>query len=315
MKYFTVKGIHSDFEASKVAFGTGSEIRSLSKEERFALFDFFFERGGNILDTAPGYCDGTSEKHIGEWMKLRGNRKDVRISTKACHAFAGEPSRLTLKDMMEDLELSLSQLQTDYVDLFWIHNDDPTKPVEEIMDAVDEVARTGRVNAIGCSNWKIDRIEAANRYAREKGKTCFFANQSQWSLARPNPRYAQQYNAITMDDESYDWYLKNDLTVFAFSSVAQGFFSIAAKGGIEALSERTKDFFLNDDNLKRLEHVKTFMKKYEVPASWPVLGYITNNRLKGVAITSATDVEILAETLSAADMQMTVDEADALFLV
>lgn len=315
MKYFTVKGIHGDFKASKVAFGTGSEIKGLNREERFALFDCFFAHGGNILDTAPGYCGGTSEKDIGEWIRSRGNRQDIRISTKACHAFAGEPSRLTLKDMMEDLNLSLSQLQTDYIDLFWIHNDDPEKSVEEIMDAVNEVAKTGKVNAIGCSNWKINRIEAANRYARENGMTPFFANQSQWSLARPNPIYGESYNAIMMDDESYQWYLENDLTIFAFSSVAQGFFSIAAKGGIEALSDRIRSFFLNDDNIKRLEHVKAFMEKYQVPASYPVLGYITNNRLKGVAITSATSTDILKDTLSAADAQMSADEADALFKV
>ena len=315
MKYFTVHGIHGDFSASKVAFGTGSEIKELEKEERFALFDCFFENGGNILDTAPGYCGGTSEKHIGEWMKLRGNRKQIRISTKACHSFEGEPSRLTLRDMLEDLQLSLLQLQTDYIDIFWIHNDDPTRPVEEIIDSITEVAATGKVNAIGCSNWRTDRIAAANRYARENGKISFFANQIQWSLGRPNPIYTKRYNAVAMDDESYRWYVENGMAVFAFSSIAQGFFSSAVKLGLENLPERKAEFFLNDDNLVRLEHVKEYMKTHNVPASVPVLGYITNNRLPGVAITTAKRVEDLKDTLSAADVDMTPEEADRLFMV
>ncbi|MBQ9613303.1 MAG: aldo/keto reductase [Lachnospiraceae bacterium] len=315
MKYFTVKGIHGDFEISKVAFGTGSEIKNLSRGERFELFDYYYEMGGNVLDTAPGYCGGTSEKDIGAWMKERGNRDKIRISTKACHAFAGEPSRLTLKDMLEDLNLSLSQLDTDYIDLFWIHNDDPEKSVEEIIDAVNEVVATGKVNAVGCSNWTIDRIAAANKYAKENGKVGFFANQSQWSLAVPNPDYAVAYNAIVMDEKSYNWYLNNDVAVFAFSSVAQGFFSIVEKGGVEALSERSRGFWLSDDNLVRLEHVKDFMKKNNVSAAGAALGYITNNRLPGVAITSATGKEILKETLTAADTTMTADEADALHTV
>lgn len=145
--------------------------------------------------------------------------------------------------MLEDLELSLSQLQTDYIDLFWIHNDDVTKPVSEIIDAVNEVIKTGKVRAVGCSNWSIERIEAANNYAKEAGLYGFFANQIQWSLARvETDDYKKAFNALVMDDESYDWYVKNDVAVFAFSSVAQGFFSIAAKGGLEALPELTRQF-------------------------------------------------------------------------
>ena len=315
MKYFTVKGLQGDFEVSKVAFGTGSKIKGLNREQRFELFDYFYSMGGNVLDTAPGYCGGTSEKDIGAWMKERGNRDKIRISTKACHAFAGEPSRLTLKDMLEDLQLSLSQLDTDYIDLFWLHNDDPEKPVEEIIDAISEVAATGKVHAIGCSNWTVGRIAAANKYAKETGKVGFFANQIQWSLAVPNPGYAAAYNSVVMDPESYDWYLNNGVAVFAYSSIAQGFFSIMEKGGKEALSENAAEFWLNDGNLARMEHVREFMKKHDASAAGAALGFITNNRLPGVAITSASTKAILEETLTAADTTMTADEADALFTV
>lgn len=316
MNTITVKGVKENFEISRIAFGIGSALKELSKEEFFQLFDTFFAKGGTVLDTAPGYNRGKSEKYIGEWMAERGNRDKVIISTKACHTFEGEPSRLTLKDMLEDLELSLSQLQTDYIDLFWIHNDDVTKPVSEIIDAVNEVIKTGKVRAVGCSNWSIERIEAANNYAKEAGLYGFFANQIQWSLARvETDDYKKAFNALVMDDESYDWYVKNDVAVFAFSSVAQGFFSIAAKGGLEALPELTRQFFETPNNIKRLENVKAYMAKHHVPASVPVIGYITNNKLPGVALTSATNVDILNETMAAADVHLTEEEVDQLFNV
>ncbi|WP_303972167.1 aldo/keto reductase [Streptococcus merionis] len=316
MKYITAKGVNGDFQVSRIAFGTGSALKNLTKAEFFELFDLFVSKGGNVLDTAPGYNRGRSEQYIGEWMKSRDNREDVIVSTKACHTFEGEPSRLTLKDMLEDLATSLSQLQTDYIDLFWIHNDDPNKPVSQIIDDVNEVIKTGKVRAVGCSNWSIERIAAANQYAKENGLYGFWANQIQWSLARvETDDYIKAFNALVMDDKNYNWYVNNDVAVFAFSSVAQGFFSIAVKDGLDALPENTKKFFATPSNIKRLENVKAYMAEHNVPASVPVIGYITNNRLSGVALTSATTTAILSETLEAADATLTNEEIDALFNV
>lgn len=87
MNTITVKGVKENFEISRIAFGTGSALKELSKEEFFQLFDTFFAKGGMVLDTAPGYNRGKSEKYIGEWMAERGNRDKVIISTKACHTF------------------------------------------------------------------------------------------------------------------------------------------------------------------------------------------------------------------------------------
>ena len=316
MKQITVKGVREDFEISRIAFGTGSAMKELSKEEFFALFDLFVEKVGNVLDTAPGYNGGRSEKYIGEWMKLHNNRDQIFVSTKACHTFEGEPSRLTYKDMMDDLTLSLSQLQTDYIDLFWIHNDDPAVPVERIVDDFNKVIETGKVRAVGCSNWTIERIEAANNYAKSKGLHGFWANQIQWSLASvESDDYVKAFNALVMDEKSYDWYVKNDIAVFAFSATARGFFSVAAKGGIEAVSERTMSFFGTPNNIKRLDNVKKYMEEHQCAAAVPVLGYITNNRLKGVALTSASRREVLEETMEAANVEMTPEEADALYNV
>ena len=314
MKHITVKGINEDFQISRIAFGTGSVMKDLSREEYFALFDLYAQKGGNVLDTAPGYCGGRSERYIGEWMKLHNNREQKFISTKACHAFEGEPSRLTYKDMMDDLNQSLSQLDTDYVDILWIHNDDEAVPVEQIMDDLNRVLEKGCIRSIGCSNWTVSRLEKANAYAASAGLHGFWANQIQWSLAAAETdAYARAFNALTMDNASYDWYVKNDIAVFAFSATARGFFSVAAQGGIEAVSERTMSYFGTPNNIKRLENVKKYMAEHNCSAAVPVIGYITNNRLKGVALTSASRMSTLEETMEAANAEMTAEEADALY--
>jgi aryl-alcohol dehydrogenase-like predicted oxidoreductase len=314
MKHITVKGINEEFQISRIAFGTGSVMKDLTKEKYFALFDYYAEKGGNVLDTAPGYCGGRSERYIGEWMKIHHNREQMFISTKACHAFEGEPSRLTYKDMMDDLNQSLSQLDTDYVDILWIHNDDEAVPVEQIMDDLNRVLEKGCIRSIGCSNWTVSRLEKANAYAASASLHGFWANQIQWSLAAAETdAYARAFNALTMDDASYEWYVKNDIAVFAFSATARGFFSVAAQDGIEAVSERTMSYFGTPNNIKRLENVKKYMAEHNCSAAVPVIGYITNNRLKGVALTSASRMSTLKETMEAANAEMTAEEADALY--
>lgn len=316
MKYLKLDAYAATLTISKFAFGTGSALRELSKEEFFGLFDLFAGAGGNCLDTAPGYNGGRSETYIGEWMKAHGNRPAMIISTKACHTFEGQPSRLSRQDMEDDVHQSLRQLQTDYVDVIWIHKDDPAWPVEEIVNNFNTLVQSGKVRAVGCSNWNIDRIEQANTYARANGLQGFLASQTQWSLARvEGEAYKKRYGALVMDDPSYDWYLKNNMPVFAFSSLAQGFFAVAAAGGLEALSEDQRTFFETPNNLVRLERVKAYMQKHNVPSSAPVLGYLINNKLPCVALMSATNPAILNEALLAADVEMSAAQADSLFAV
>lgn len=316
MKYLKFDAYSDSFNISKLALGTGSTMKQLSKDEYFRLFDIFADAGGNCLDTAPGYCGGRSVAYIGEWMKIHQNRNNIIISTKACHTFQGEPSRLTRKDMEDDLNQSLTAMQTDHVDLFWIHNDDLNWPVEDIIESINSIIKTGKVRAAGCSNWTIERIEKANKYAEENGMHGFLTSQIQWSLARvEGEAYKTAWGALVMDDMSYDWYYKNNMPVLAFSAQAQGFFAIAAKHGIEALPDNKRAFFETSDNVKRLEKVKKYMLQYNVPSSVPVLGYLINNKLPGVALMSAKTPEMLNEALIAADVDMSASEADSLFNV
>ena len=131
-------------------FGQGE-----SEEEAYRLMDAAWELGINVFDTADAYGGGRSETWIGRWRKRTGN--DVVLSTKVFHSVEGDPSDrgLSRERILRQIDGSLTRLGVDHVDMYLIHEPDPETPLEETLDALDEVARAGKVRAIGASN--VDR--------------------------------------------------------------------------------------------------------------------------------------------------------------
>lgn len=314
MKYFDLKGNGRVLHISKLVIGSAMKMGMLSKREIYELFDIFLDAGGNCIDTARAYFGGHSEEMIGNYIRQRGNRNKIILSTKGCHPDHGDTgARLSPRDMEDDLNASLRALGVDHVDIYWIHKDDPTVPVEGVIDSINELMRSGKVGVVGCSNWHVDRIERANTYAQKTGQQGFCTSQIQWSLGESDEEKFKQFSAVLMDDVSYDWYMLNKMPVFSFSPQAQGFFSKAAKLGIEALDERMRYCYASEKNLKRLHMVVHLAKEHNVPVSVPVLAYLLNNKLPCVPVFGATSKEMLYESLQAVDFEMSAEEADRLW--
>ncbi len=177
-------------------------------EDGFAVLDAFYESGGRMIDTSdsysqfvPGHKGGESETLLGEWLASRGVRKDMKIHTKTGNLPGDnvlEPDRVTAA-----MERSLNRLQTDYVDLYYVHFDNEDVPTEQIVRAFDAMVRVGKARKIGTSNTKLARLKAAIEFARESGLTAFSALQNQFNLLERKdfgPEY-QQYcteNRIAM---------------------------------------------------------------------------------------------------------------------
>ena len=159
-----------------------------SKEECRAIFDAYVERGGNFIDTANGYTNGTSERIVGELIK--SDRDRFVLATKySFPTVRGDPNSggNHRKSMFRSLEGSLKRLGTDYVDLFWLHAWDFSTPVEEVMRALDDLVRSGKVLYVGVSDTPAWIVSRANMLAELRGWSPFMALQIEYSLIERTP--------------------------------------------------------------------------------------------------------------------------------
>lgn len=182
-----------------------------------AVFDDYFERGGNAFDTAHVYGQ-TKSVLLGRWVGARGIREQVVIIAKGAHTPNCTPIALRAQ-----LIEQLGWLGTDYADLYLIHRDNPEIPVGEFIEALNELLRAGRIRAFGGSNWSLDRVRKANAYARRKGLQGFSMVSNNLSLAEMvNPVWAGCIHVH--DAESRRWLKKAQLALLPWSSQARGFF-------------------------------------------------------------------------------------------
>lgn len=147
------------------------------------IFDAYAEAGGNLLDTANGYTGGTSEKLIGQFVS--SEREQFVLSTKYTLSSKGDDPNASgnhRKNLVQSLEGSLRRLQTDYIDLYWVHIWDPFTPIEETMRALDDQVRLGKILYLGVSDMPAWLIARANTLAEERGWTHFSAMQAKYSL-------------------------------------------------------------------------------------------------------------------------------------
>jgi aryl-alcohol dehydrogenase-like predicted oxidoreductase len=154
-----------------------------SKDESRRIFDAFFEAGGNFIDTANIYTNGTSESLLGEF--LQGRRDSAVLATKYTNAMSGSDPNAAgnqRKNMMRAVEASLKRLRTDYIDLYWLHIWDRITPLEEVMRAFDDLVRQGKILHTGVSDMAAWAVARANTLAELRGWSPFVGLQIEYSL-------------------------------------------------------------------------------------------------------------------------------------
>ncbi len=205
----------------------GSIMLSEKKMENgFALLDTAFAMGCNTIDSAHIYGGGTCERVLGRWMQARGNRDEIVVISKAAHHNA-DRKRVTPFDIATDLHDSLARLRTDYIDLYFLHRDDPDVSVGPIVESLNEHCAAGRIRAFGGSNWAPGRIREANDYAVQHKLVPFVASSPNFTLAEQVEEPWEGCLTISgpSQEAARQWYAERDMPLFTWSSLARGFFS------------------------------------------------------------------------------------------
>ena len=251
MKQFIMTG--TDMKVSEIALGGAGFGTQLSNEEVARQIDTFIDCGGLLLDSAHVYGnwvegkDSPSEEAIGTWIRATGKRNAVTISTKGGMDFKNGGNVIGLKNeqIQADLEKSLRKFGTDYVDLYFLHRDDPTIPVEEILGFLEEKVKEGKIRYYGCSNWRLPRIKEAQEAARKNGWKGFVNDQVQASLADINVENMDPDNTIA-DQELRAFHAESQMSMMAYMSMGRGYFPCVCRD--IPISDETKSIYGNESN-------------------------------------------------------------------
>ncbi len=305
----------TDQEVSVFALGTMTFGTSSSRETCFQLLDAYVERGGNLIDTANMYAywlspdpaarGGQSERVIGEWLKERGARRRVLITSKVGnHTSLAERERgacLRASYIVEECEGSLRRLGTDTIDLYYAHVEDRSVALEETMEAFERLRRQGKVRFVGASSWRVWRIERARALCEAAGWASFCCIQNQFSYIQPYFPQAGLRKFPRADDEVRDFCKANGLTIFGWEPLCRGSYFDRTRLDAGKFDHRCVD------NLKRLDVLERVASDIGARPAQVVLAWMLHGDPPVHPVVAADTVEQLREDLDAADLSLTAD--------
>ena len=297
---------------SQIALGCDHYGAAIPEKTAFEQLDLYFSQGGNLLDTAHIYGqekDGgpsTSEQVLGKWLRSNKNRSQVVVATKGCHPNKNDmhQGRINEKEMTGDIQRSLDQLQTDSVDIWFFHRDDPSMGTDEIIDMGSTLVEKGLVKHLGASNWTTKRIEEANTWAKKHNKSQFVISEIQWSLAHCTPKTWGDDTLVCMNDSERAWYEEHNFPVMAFASQAKGLFSKLIEGKGNTLSERARERFLTEINLAIVPRCKALAEELGVTTAALCMAYLTSQKNPTIAIAGSSKISQITDTLGGSDLTL-----------
>jgi len=296
MEFGEVEGL--DKAVSRLVMGVDNQR---SMPHAAVMFDDFFERGGNCFDTAWIYGGGSMERLLGQWMKNRGVRDEVAVIAKGAHTPHCDPESLT-----RELLQSLDRLQTDHADIYLMHRDNTDIPVGEFVDVLNEHKKAGRVRSFGGSNWTLERVDAANQYAKRKELTGFAAVSNNFSLARMvEPPWAGCL--LSSDPTSRKWFEERQIPLFAWSSQARGFFTGRAHPEDKSDPELVRCWYA-EDNFRRLERANELAEKKGVRPINIALAYVLCEPFPTFALIGPRTLSETRTSFESLDVHLTPDE-------
>lgn len=294
---------------SQIALGTTGLGTTLDLNESYRLLDAYLDAGGNFIDTAAVYSDWVPgeksrvEKLLGGWLAARNNRDKVIIGTKGGHPDLKTMniSRLSDADIEHDIHASLQFLRTNVIDLYWLHRDDRSRPVEAIIDTLNQHVKAGSIRYLGASNWTTARIRAANDYAQRSGLQGFVGNQMLWNVGVPDMNAIADKTTIAMDNEMWNYHRESGLAAIPYTAQAGGYFNKVAEGRLDPASHLAR-VYGGANNQRIAQQVQQIARSQGLTITQVVLGYLLSQPFVTVPIVGCKSMAQLQDSLAAADV-------------
>ncbi|MGC8784407.1 MAG: aldo/keto reductase [Armatimonadota bacterium] len=297
---------------SRLCLGTGVFGARIKGDNATRVVEEYLRLGGNFVDTAHCYAfwepdgeAGCSERELGRIIRELDVREQIVLATKGAHPDGGpkypRPDRYMSPEVIaQDIAESLQRMQIDTIDLYYLHRDDSRVPVDEIISALNEHVRAGRIRYLGASNWRTERIGQANRYAAEHGLQGFVISQVQWSLAVPNWQMGEDPTVRYVTPEDAGWYAAHNMPVAAYTSTAQGYFAGTEKG--------EQSFGNSPLNAARRERARHLAQQLGVTPTQVALAWLLHQKPLVIPIFMTGNVEHLRECMAAEEVKLTPEQ-------
>jgi len=267
---------------------------SSDKQNSEAVLSFYADNGGNFIDTAdmysqwaPGHIGGESETIIGDWMAKRGNRQKMIIATKVSKL----DTRPGLKaaNIKAACDESLKRLKSDYIDLYYAHQDDLDTPIEESLGAFDELIKAGKVRYIAASNFTPERLQESLNISKANGLSSYIASQDQYNLLD------REYEKGLMPTIE-----KNNLSQIPFYGLARGFLTGKYRPGVSVESVRASGVasnYANERGWNLLSKLDQIAKDKKTTVAAISLAWLRAQPTVATPIASATKLEQIKEIM------------------
>jgi aryl-alcohol dehydrogenase (NADP+) len=295
-------------QVSRICLGTNNFGRQLDEEKSLAVISKALDLGINIIDTADIYTNGKSEEIIGR--ALRGNRDQVLIATKVgmSAGFEPEPSGLSKSHIESQVSKSLERLDTDYIDLYYMHRFDPDVPLEETLRTLDGLIKKGVVRQIGASNFLPEQLDATMKLCERLDLSKPVAIQPQYSLLARDP-----------EKDLFPYCVRHGLSVFTYSPLWGGFLSgkysegtAPPEGSRGSSSPRYWDKVENQGDFKALEKLKAVAARAGIPLTQLAIAWILRNHVVTAPVVGASRPKQVEENCRVLDMKIADEVFDEL---
>lgn len=299
---------NTDLLVSTVTFGGNVFGWTIDEAMSFEILDGFIDAGFNFIDTADVYSrwatgnkGGESEVIIGNWMKSRNNRNKVIIATKVGSDMGDGKKGLSKKYILEAVDASLSRLKTEYIDLYQSHYDDLETPVEETLEAYDQLIKAGKIRWIGASNFSAARLKESLETSQRLSLPKYQTFQPEYNLYK-REGFEKEFEKICLD---------NHIGVINYYALASGFLTGKYRSEADfgkSLRDGGMKAMMNERGFAILKALDQVAEQYNANPASIALAWLIARPSVTAPIASVTSLTQLDDLVKAASIKLLTED-------